>query len=174
MDVNEIRTKLVQDYRRIWINKHRYELNDDEVDVEDCNSKLGYIVDMLMFITGWSREAVGESLASHLNYQIKFDPQMEPEKWDLNKFDFVETVDDIYYNDLATILEDWETTEDQLKRDGFKIEDNGKGYWVLIPAGTIMRFDGPDCNCWPTFTLRMRTQDYELDFAGDPFKVKLL
>jgi len=173
VDVEEIKTKLVQDYRRLWINKHKFELNDDEVDVEDCVSQMGYIVEMLMFITGWSRTAVGESLASHLNYVFEFDPQAKAEAWDLNKFDCVELKQDIWYNDLVTAMEDWETTEDLLIRDGFKIVED-KSKWVVIPEGTVMIFHGPDCNGWPEFDVRMRTQSYFLTFAGDPFKVKLI
>lgn len=173
IDVEEIRTKLVQDYRRLWINKHKYELNDDEVDMEDCLSKMEYIVEMLMFITGWSREAVGESLASHINYIFEFDPSSNHKNWDLKKFDCVELQQDVWYNDLSTASEDWETTEGLLIRDGFKIiEDKSK--WVIIPKGTIMIFIGPDCNGWAEFEVRMKTKSYDLTFAGDPFKVKLI
>ena len=29
IDLEEVKTKLVQDYRQLWINKHRFELNDE-------------------------------------------------------------------------------------------------------------------------------------------------
>jgi len=177
IDLEEIRTKLVQDYRQLWINKHRFELNDDEVDMEDCNSKLGYIVELLMFITGWSREAVGESLASHINYQIILDPQDNPKEWDLNKFDYVEAVENIPYCSVDDFPFDDGQDDYSLEREGFIIDHNPgneKEDWVYIPAGTIMRFDGADCNGWPEFTLRMKFNNIQLDFAGDPFKVKLV
>ena len=173
MDIEEIKTKLVQDYRILWINKHKFELNDDEVDMEDCLSKMSYIVEMLMFITGWSREAVGESLASHINYIIEFNPQEKPENLVLSKFDYVELEQDVWYNDLTSVLEDWETSEEFLIRDGFKIVED-KSKWVIIPKGTIMIFHGPDCNGWPEFEVRMKLKSYDLTFAGDPFKVKLI
>ena len=176
IDLEEVKTKLVQDYRQLWINKHRFELNDDEVDVEDCNSKLGYIVELLMFITGWSREAVWESLASHINYHITFDPQDDPKKWDLNKFDYVEVVENIPYCSVDDFPFNDGTNKYSLEKEGFIIgrnpEDNDDCVW--IPAGTIMRFDGADCNGWPVFTLRMKFHDIELDFAGNPFKLKLI
>lgn len=176
IDVEEIRTKLVQDYRSLWIDKHKYEINDDEVNINNCSSKMNYIVEILMFITGWSREAAGESLASHLNYIITFNPQNKPENWELDKFDSVELKQDIYYNDLATMLEDWETTEQNLIREGFKIveDESYKAKWVVIPEGTIMTFQEADCNGWPEFEVRMRITSYYLTFAGDPFKVKLI
>ena len=176
IDLEEVRTKLVQDYRQLWINKHRFELNDDEVDMEDCNSKMGYIVELLMFITGWSREAVGESLASHINYQITFDPQGDPKKWDLNKFDYVEAVENIPYCPVDDFPFDDGTDDYSLERDGFILDSDPESgeMMVWIPAGTIMRFDGPDCNGWAEFTLRMKLHDIQLDFAGDPFKVKLV
>lgn len=173
MDVEEIKTKLVQDYRRLWVNKHRFELKDDEVDMNDCDSRMGYIVEMLMFITGWSREAVGESLASHINYTISFNPQDKPKDWELTKFDYVELQQDVYYNDLVTTLEDWETSEEFLVKDGFKIV-GVEARWVVIPKGTIMVFHGPDCNGWPEFEVRMKLKSYDLTFAGDPFRVKLI
>ncbi len=175
VDVEEIKTKLVQDYRQLWINKHKFELIDDEVDIEDCNSKMGYIVQMLMFITGWTREAVGESLASHLSYIITFDPQDKPKNWDLVKFDYVEVVEDTPYSYLEDFPFDGCRS---IEQEGFIIQPNSKERdgkdWVWIPKGTVMRFDGPDCNGWPTFTLRMRYSDIELDFAGEPFKVNLI
>ena len=173
IDLEEVKTKMVNDYRRLWINKHRFELNDDEVDVEDCNSKMGYIVELMMFITGWSREAVGESLASHINYQIEFDPQTDPHEWELNKFDYVEAIEDMPYCPINDFPYDGNVS---LERNGFIIKPNeeDKEDWVWIPAGTIMRFDGPDCNGWANFTLRMKFEDIQLDFAGDPFKVRLI
>lgn len=175
IDLEEVKTKLVQDYRQLWINKHRFELNDDEVDMEDCNSKMSYIVELLMFISGWSREAVGESLASHINYIIDFDPEGNPKEWDLNKFDYVELQEDVLYEPLSDFGFNHNTNKSQLEREGFKIVpyDNGT-LWVIIPKGTIMRFDGPDCNGWPEFTLRMKFIDFHLEFAGNSFKVKLI
>ena len=176
LELFEIKEKLVSDYRRLWINKHKFEINDNEVDSNDCLSKMEYIFEMLLFITGQSKKDIEDLLAASINYIIDLDPQEKPENWDLDKFDVVETQEDIYYADLATILEDWETTKFKLRRDGFKFEngDNGKTVWVIIPKGTIMKYLGPDCNGWPEFEIRMKTQDYTLSFAGDGFKVKII
>ena len=170
IDVEEIKTKLVQDYRRLWINKHKFELNDAEVDVEDCLSKMEYIVDTLIFITGWSRDQVGEALASHISYIIDFDPQTNSKTWDLSKFDYVELQEDLPYGPLVDFADDQDCTEEYLVRNGFIIENN----WVSIPAGTIMRFEGSDCNGWPEFSVRMKLEDFTLTFAGSPFKLKLI
>lgn len=175
VDLEELKTKMIEDYRRLWGNKHRFELNDDEVDVNDCISKMEYIFETLMFITGESREVVGATLASHINYVIEFEPDGDPQYWDLNKFDYVEVVEDILYSPLKDFCYNNNTTESQLKREGFIIcpYDNGTMY-VIIPKGTVMRFNGADANGWPTFTLRMKFDDYELDFAGDIIKLKLI
>lgn len=174
MDVYEIKEKLINDYWVYFKNKHHYEINDNEVDREACCNKMEYIVEMLEFITDWSKSAVFESLNSQMNYIIELNPTDDKLNWDLCKFDWVEVQKDIYYGTLPIIIEEWETSEYQLQKEGFKIESNGKEIWIIIPIGSLMRFNGANKNGWPTFTLRMKYTDYDLTFTGDSLKLKLI
>ena len=173
--IEEVKNKLIKDYAYLAVNQDRYEKNDNQLMVEDCISKRNYIYKLVKYITDLSGEEV-EHLFNHYRKEFDFDPQKEPDEWEFKEGTFVELQQDVYYADLATILEDWETTEDLLIRDGFIIEEDEsyKCKWVLIPKGTVMKFLGPDCNSWGEFLVRMRTEDYQLTFAGDPFKIKLL
>ena len=173
MDLDEVKNYLFTEYKLCSRRKDHFDRNDDEVDSTYESGRCEAIWNALCFVYQVDSDDMEKIYEEHFNPCFEFDPcKGSEEDEELIKGRFVELLDDIDYCPLGDAILNWEESEESLIDDGFKIEDGE----VIIPKGTIMKYmgTGDAPGSWPEFKLRMKYTDYDVDFAGDPFHIKLL
>ena len=173
MDLDEVKRYLFNEYKVYSHRKEHFDRNDNEIDSTYESGRMDVVWSTLCFIYQVDSKEMEKIYEEHFNPCFVFDPSAGYENEDvLLKGRFVELLEDVNYCPLEDAILDWEESEESLLDDGFKIEDGD----VIIPKGTIMKYMGTGTTpgSWPEFKLRMKYTDYDVDFAGDPFKIKLL
>lgn len=172
MDIDEVKAYLVNEYEAAKKRKEHYDKNDDQVDSDWEAGHMEALWSALAFVYEVSVVEMEKVYEEILHPVVEFDPGESPYKWPIVPGNKVELQTDIYYNDVEDWMLDNECGKEAILAEGFLIKDDE----VVIPKGTIMTFKGAerDASGWPTFIIRGKVNDYELDFAGDPFKIKLI
>ena len=170
VELFEVKEKLLQDYKFLNKNRIHFLKNDDEIDADECSHKMDYITEMLRFITGKEGEDLSQEIEAFVEGYELFDP--ENEEVPMTKGTIIELGEDLEYGDAEDLIDsqDCLQSEQDFIKEGFTIT-KGK---LIIPKGTIMvRANDPE-DSWPSFDLRMKYHDVNLDFAGSPFKIKTI
>lgn len=165
----DITQKLINDYCRHWNRREVFLKNDNQVDADWEMAVLDYIFDTLKDITGEPPSIVADMIDEYLEGIFTFNPA-ETAYPELKIGATYCLCSDVLYSDYPSFVSMF--GDDDEAQDGineyFEIRDDE----VWIPKGTYMIYKGceKDCSGWPTFEIHGE----EFDFAGDPFKLKLV
>lgn len=172
VDIIDMKEYLINEYRFATKRKEQFDKNDDEVDSNYESGKMEALWDAMSFLFGVNIHEMEKIYDEEINPTYDFDPGEDPVKWPIVPGSKVELQTDIYYDDVEDWMLNNECGKEAILAEGFLIKDKE----VVIPKGTVMTFKGveKDASGWPTFIIRGKVNDYELDFAGDSFKVKPL
>lgn len=157
---------LINNYVLHWKNYKHYQANDDEDDARYESAKLDYIFDLLHTITGGSPTDIADMIDPYLEEgMIEFNPQTSVNTLEVGTK--VCVMHDIPYADYDSFCSMFD--DDDLDELLNEVIDVGSDM-VYIPKGTYMTYKGCNINGWPTFEVH----GFEFDFAGDPFKIKII
>ncbi len=155
----DIIESLIDDYCKHQKNYEIYSQLDNEVDANWESAICDYIFTKLQAITDATPTELADRLQDRMDGVIEFDPECPPKievgsKW--------YTAQDILYCDKDDLYFD-------IEEDMHWLEVDSKGD-VYIVKGTLMVYMGvmDDAGGWPCFMIH----NEEMDFAGDPFKIK--
>lgn len=171
MDLDEVKNYLFNEYKLCSYRKSRFERNDNEVDSTYETGRCDALWEIMKFIHQVDSKKMEEIYDKYFDPYYRFDPGQNVE-YPLYKGRRVELLEDVVYEPIEDAIINLGEDEDDLLAEGFKNKD---GY-LIIPAGTIMTYmgTGETPGSWPEFKLRMKYTDYDVDFAGSPFDIKLI
>ena len=176
VDIDEVKAYLFNEFELAKKNREHYLANDDEVDADYEAAKMDTLWDALAFVHEVSTHEMEEVYNQHKNPVYDFDPQSKYNEFPIIVGQIVELTEDVLYSPLTDAILNFDKTKEELIEEGFKVVPDGKDNNLYIPKGTVMTFTECDAvhGGWPTFKLRMKYKDYEVDFAGEPFKIKIV
>ena len=174
-NLDEIITYLKNNYVTHYNLYHKYLTDGNEPDTNWESAVCDYIFDLLLTLTGKAPTEVADMIDDVIDKVFIFDPGDNPKNYKVEIGKDYFAWQDIYYSDYKSFLYNLGLDEEIDKDEIDDMFENIFGYnealdEVYIPKGTRMTYKGVECDRSgrPTFYIHGE----ELDFAGDPFKLK--